>query len=440
MSYAIAARLAVVARAGGALERFWKDYDASPYRVEGLPCSVHGHLPAFDDAALVLVLTDVEAIQRDAVRLKLRRRAPLIVMRWWDARPELRRSLRNRLVFNRYTGVNFLQSREGLPPRGAGGAPGLDNPVVLDQGELLGPDAAWKMMRHTLLALTQPRRTDAFGAHKRNYGHLRLAVATHFYCNQRTIDTVTSLLEEYARYPADVLDRTQFVVVDDGSPIRYEVPALDVNLTWLRVDQDIRWNQAGARNLALLYARSNNVVISDVDHSFPPHTLRWLIGRDAPHRRFYRFYRRRADGSLRRGHPNLFYLSRARFFELFGTDEEFAGAYGAEDVRFVRNFKYHGTVQLHLPKKYYCVERTPDRGTSYHSLVRDLSYNTPVDTRKRMEAEYFGADFGHSRSAFNFTWKVLADRERRSPFTPPIDRGWRQRWWLRQLAGLLARG
>jgi hypothetical protein len=439
VSYAIAARLAVLARPGGALERFWKDYQASAYRVEGLPCSMHASFPAFEDDGLVLVLTDEEEVQRQAVRLKLRRRAPVLVMRWWDAQPQLPRTLRNRLLFNRYTGVNFLQSREGLPPRGAGGAPGLDNPVVLHQRELLGADAPWKMMRHTLLALTQPARTDVFGTGKRSYGHLRLAVATHFYCNQRSIDTVTSLLEQYAGYPPDVLDRTQFVVVDDGSPIRYEVPQLDLNLTWLRVEQDIRWNQAGARNLALLYARSNNVVISDVDHAFPPHTLRWLIGRDAPHRRFYRFYRKRADGSLRRGHPNLFYLSRARFFQLFGTDEEFAGAYGAEDVRFVRNFKYHGTAQLHLPKKYYCVERALDRGASYHSLVRDLSYNTGVDTRKRMEAEYFGADFGHSRSAFNFTWKVLADCERSAPFTPPLDRGWRQRWWLRQLAGLLSR-
>jgi hypothetical protein len=439
VSYAIPARLAVIAQRGGALERFWKEYDASAHRLDSLSSSAFEELPDAGDDGLLLVLTDSEAIQRQAVRLKLRRRAPVIVMRWWDARPELARTLRNRLVFNRYTGVNFLPSREGLPPRGSGGAPGLDNPVVLDQGELLGADAAWKIMRHTLLALTQPARTDAFGAAKRSYGHLRLAVATHFYCNQRTIETVTRLLEEYAGYPAEVLDRIQFVLVDDGSPIRYEIPRLDLNLTWLRVDQDIRWNQAGARNLALLYARANNVVISDIDHAFPPHTLRWLAGRDVPHRRFYRFWRRMADGSLRRGHPNIFYLSRARFFELFGTDEEFAGAYGAEDVRFVRNFKYHGTVQLHLPQKYYCTERALDRAQSYHSLVRDLSYNTGADTRKRMEAEYFGADFGHSRSAFNFTWTVLADYERKAPFAPPLDRGWRQRWWLRQLASLLCR-
>lgn len=439
MSYAIPAQLLVFAQPGGTLERFWKGFEASPYRVDSLSSSRRDDFSGIDEHGLLLVLTDSEAIQRQAVRLKLRRRAPVVVMRWWDARPQLARTLRNRLVFNRYTGVNFLPSREGIPPRGSGGAPGLDNPVILEQAALLGSDAPWKIMRHTLLALTQPARTDAFGAEKRSYGHLRLTVATHFYCNQRNIDTVTSLLEGYARYPAEVLERTQFVVVDDGSPIRYEVPRLDLNLTWLRIDRDIRWNQAGARNLALLYARSNNVVISDIDHAFPPHTLRWLIGREAPHRRFYRFFRQRADGTLRRGHPNLFYLSRARFFQLFGTDEEFAGAYGAEDVRFVRNLKYHGTVQLHLPKKYYCVERSLDRGESYHSLARDLSYNTGADTRKRMEAEYFGGDFGHSRSAFNFTWTVLADQERAAPFAPPLDRGWRRRWWLRQLAGLLCR-
>ena len=115
MSYAIPARLAVVAQPGGALERFWKDYQASPYRVEGLESAILENFPAFDEDSLVLILTDVEAIQRRAVRLKLRRRAPVIVMRWWDALPTLARTLRNRLVFNRYTGVNFLPSRAAAP-------------------------------------------------------------------------------------------------------------------------------------------------------------------------------------------------------------------------------------------------------------------------------------------------------------------------------------
>ena len=87
MSYAIPARLAVIAQRGGALERFWKDYQASEYRIEGLECSLLAvedgkRLEDLDDERLLLILTDVEAIQRRAVRLKLRRRAPVIVLRF----------------------------------------------------------------------------------------------------------------------------------------------------------------------------------------------------------------------------------------------------------------------------------------------------------------------------------------------------------------------
>jgi hypothetical protein len=142
---------------------------------------------------------------------------------------------------------------------------------------------------------------------------------------------------------------------------------------------------------------------------------------------------------MTKGHPNLFYLSRARWFELYGMDEEFAGAYGAEDFRFVKNFKNHGTVQSYLPKSYYCEIRKVDREKSYHSLVRDLSFNTSVDTRKRMEADYFGADYAHSKSMFNYTWTIAADYERIDAVVPSVDRSWRPRWLLRQLQSLLFR-
>ncbi len=233
------------------------------------------------------------------------------------------------------------------------------------------------------------------------------------------------------------MQHIQFVIVDDGSPIDYEIPKFDLNLTWIKIDRDIRWNQSGAKNLCMLYARSNNVVISDVDHIFPEHTLAWLSKRNIKHKRFYKVYRKRDDGKIIKGHSNLFYLSRARWFELFGMDEEFAGAYGAEDFRFVKNFKNHGTIQSYIPKEYYCQIRDLDRDKSYHTLVRDLSFNTGVDTRKRMEADYFGADYGHSKSMFNYTWHILADYEYSITPLPKLDRMWRPRWWFRQLASYL---
>ncbi len=457
MSYHIPTALLVFVEEGGTLENFWKTFEKSEYFTDSLHPVVRSVSIKEDSSTLwnravqeyeassmsswsmLMVLTDVEEIQRFAVTMKLKRKEPTIVMRWWDEIPELEKSYRNRLIFNRYTGINFIQNKEqydqnAMMPKGR---LKLDNPVLLDQPVLLNNDSDMKVMRHTLLSISEPDRVDIFGQKKKNYGEIRLTVATHFYCNQENIDTIVDLLEHYSRYNKEVLDHIQFVIVDDGSPIEYDIPKFDMNLTWIKIDQDIRWNQSGAKNLCMLYARSNNVVISDVDHLFPEHTLEWLSQRNISHKRFYKLYRKRPDGTMTKGHPNLFYLSRARWFELYGMDEEFAGAYGAEDFRFVKNFKNHGTVQRYLPKRFYCEIRKVDREKSYHSLVRDLSFNTSVDTRKRMEADYFGADFGYSRSMFNYTWHILSDSRRKIPVLPPLDRTWRPRWLLRQLATLL---
>ena len=77
------------------LERFWSEYASGAHAVKELPASLVsiavGMSPeaavrhAFEQAeGVVLVLTDIEDAQRLAVQLKLRRRQPSIVMRWWD--------------------------------------------------------------------------------------------------------------------------------------------------------------------------------------------------------------------------------------------------------------------------------------------------------------------------------------------------------------------
>lgn len=51
--------------------------------------------------------------------------------------------------------------------------------------------------------------------------HICLSYITHFYCNQKNIDSVTSLLREYEQYDPALLDVIEFIIVDDGSPINY---------------------------------------------------------------------------------------------------------------------------------------------------------------------------------------------------------------------------
>ncbi|AXK39013.1 glycosyltransferase family A protein [Crenobacter cavernae] len=268
-----------------------------------------------------------------------------------------------------------------------------------------------------------------------SHEHIRLTYITHFYCNQKSIDSVTDLLELYAGYSEEVRQRVQFVIVDDGSPIEYEIPDVPLNLTWIKIDEDIRWNQGGARNVGVVYAKSDNVLVTDLDHRFPEESLKALCERPPCGKRLYKVWRKDGQGNWEKAHPNIFFLSRGRFFERHGYDEEFTGRYGAEDVRFVKYHKATGTWQRYLPKTIWCQDRVEiDRSKSYHSLTRDLSGNTPVDARKTLELKYHGHGAGHSRSFLNFTWTIACDRRLDAPAEPlPVDIAWKWGTVLRQI-------
>lgn len=274
--------------------------------------------------------------------------------------------------------------------------------------------------------------------HPDDKSHIRLSYITHFYCNQTSIDSVFSLLREYEQYPADLLDAIEFVIVDDGSPLEYDIPPLDLNFRWLKITDDIQWNQGGARNLGVTYAKSDKIIMSDLDHACPPETLRYLVNARPPGRKFYKLRRRHENGEIYKGHSNLFFMSRARFLRFYGYDEEFCGHYGAEDYRFVKYQKYQGSQQRYLPASVWCYSRKLDRKASYHSLKRDLSANTPVDMRKRDECALFGGEYGHSRMFLNFNWKILASHNRRPASPPRIRRLWRPSWWWRWLNSFAA--
>ena len=263
--------------------------------------------------------------------------------------------------------------------------------------------------------------------------HIRLSYVTHFYLNQKNPATIFDLLGRYAAFAPGLLDRIHFVLVDDGSPIHYEIPPLNINYTWLKINEDIPWNQAGARNLGVVYSPSDKVLVTDIDHEFPEATLGYMINKRECGRAFYRIYRR---GERTRPHPNIFLLSRARFLRFYGYDEEFAGHYGAEDYRFVKLQKYYGTRFIKMNRRYRCVERDDiDRDQSYHSLDRDLSHNTPIDRRKKQEVLAYGPDAGHSRIFLNFSWKIVKENTRNTVITRKRRPLWKHLWYWRWLFG-----
>jgi hypothetical protein len=389
-----------------------------------------------------VVVCDAAAALTEAARLKLATPWPTALVVYREKLEPLPDSRHAQWLHDKMVSVNLMptaahqayyarENRGG--PKGKSPLP-LNNPVILEQPRF--PGMPERTLEYTLESLLTGNRQPSWLARpKRDYSHIRLTYVTHFYINQKSPETIFSLFEGYSRYAVELLDQIHFVVVDDGSPVAYEPCDFGLNLTWLRIDEDIPWNIAGARNLGLVYAKSENVIVTDVDHAFPEETFRRVAALRPVGKRIYRFWRRREQGAYYGPHSNTFLLARSRFFEFFGYDEEFAGAYGAEDTRFLKFQKAQGTNAWKLPRRYWCYERFVDHTCSYHSLPRDLSFNTGADSRKRLELEYFGGTgAGHSRNFLDFRWRVLLDACRPAPplQTRP-DRGWKIRWLLRQL-------
>ena len=56
----------------------------------------------------------------------------------------------------------------------------------------------------------------ASDTHAQDKQHIRLTCVINYYLNKDSSSSVLDLLSKYSKYPSDLLDVIQFVVVDDG--------------------------------------------------------------------------------------------------------------------------------------------------------------------------------------------------------------------------------
>jgi len=264
----------------------------------------------------------------------------------------------------------------------------------------------------------------------------QLTYVTHFYFDGKNEAVLVDLLRKYASYSPAILQKIQFVLVDDASIEKVEIPAdIDLNILLLRIRENIPWNQPGARNLGLTYARSDKVFVSDLDHDLREDTLAYILAMKDPRRTIYKLKRTTVSGEPIGPHPNTFVLSRAHFMKLFGYDEDFSGHYGFDDAMFWRWQRYHGTRFMYLPSAHRLYVRDLEL-TSSHTLERDLEHNRKVAEEKKMLWKKYGPAAGHSNQGLRFTWDIIEDRQMRigPPATEP-NKLWVKTWWWRWLWG-----
>jgi len=263
--------------------------------------------------------------------------------------------------------------------------------------------------------------------------HIRFTYITHFYCDQPDkYRSIEKLLENFADYPPEILDLVHFVIVDDGSPIDYDPKHYGLNITWLRITENIPWNNPGARNLGVIYAKSENILISDTDHDLPPDTMSYLCKRGDCGKSFFKLKRLDPKGEICRAHPNLFFMARSRFIKFFFYDEEYCGDYAHDDMWFVKFQKWNGSIQRTLSARYPARMRKLDARKHTHSLKRDLEKNEGLYQKKRAIVNKYGKHYGHSRAFLDFKWKVSLFHQRSIP-KPKSDGLWKIFWWLRSV-------
>lgn len=200
------------------------------------------------------------------------------------------------------------------------------------------------------------------------------------------------LAEQFAAirgYGPEVNDHLNVVVVDDcGTPPveELEVEAMSIGVKGaklLRVEQDIPWNQMGARNLGM-HVSSGWCLMIDPDMVFDGPMMHRMIeaasklqrGRVAKYG-----LKHVSSGKLDMSSPNTYLIHRDDFFEVGGYDEDYAGHKGWSDVQM-----------LDVLRSTYKIELRPDLYANFHStasiadaMVTKLDRSTKENRKKRLK-------------------------------------------------------
>jgi len=139
----------------------------------------------------------------------------------------------------------------------------------------------------------------------------------------------------WATFPAHLRAHFSVILVDDGSPRTPAAQALDgvalpVALRLFRLEVDIRWNWLAARNIGAHHASDGWLLLTDMDHVVPATTLQALVYGTHDARVIYGFSRIEHDGAAVAPHPNSWFMTKQRFWEVGGYDEALSGHYGTD--------------------------------------------------------------------------------------------------------------
>ncbi len=161
----------------------------------------------------------------------------------------------------------------------------------------------------------------------------------HPYYNHK--DTFDYQMWQWRRFSNKAKSKIEIIVVDDGSPDFPCRPkeSYGVDLKVLRIEENIRWNTAGAANLGIKESKYDWILHADFDVGLPPQCADPLLKLDLsdPLTVYWPMtWHETSRGFQKYGEPhcNSFLMNKETFWKAGGYDEDFSGCWGGQDIMF----------------------------------------------------------------------------------------------------------
>jgi hypothetical protein len=246
---------------------------------------------------------------------------------------------------------------------------------------------------------------------------IKLSYVVQFYLENNQNNPIDDLISIYSLYDPCILAQIHFVFVDDGSPIPVVIhPHTNLNYTLIRIEDNIPWNQPGARNIGVTHTQSERIILTDLDIIFPENLLSQLLDFYPPQHAIFKF-KTVSNLQVIQPHFNVFFMWKDTFMRTKGVDELFSGQYGYDDVFFYFLNKALG-VKFYLFKNSNIVHREhKEKTTSQHnSLVRDTATNKALFDKKMEQLKTTNNPLEvRSPLYLNFSWKIVVEKTYSKP-------------------------